>query len=195
MTMTISSSLQRLHQLAWQAGEWMHQGWWHALSLTHWQHSYHRHSACRSLLNQLIAQRRRFPLNPLPLELTSQQQQLLALEPRLLHLCTALGLLAMACPDYLLLGKYRRQLSVSLGEYGCDQLLTLGTFLSPESATLAPEALSEAAQKLGIRWLQNEADACPVVAAMQIVLPPVDRAVLPVLESPVPLLLRIGRFL
>jgi Type III secretion system subunit len=191
----ISSSLQRLHQLAWQAGEWMHQGWWQVLSLTNWQNSYRRHSACRPLLNQLISQRRGFPLHPLPSELTSQQQQLLALEPRLLHLCTALGLLAMACPDYLLLRKYRCRLSVHLGEHGCDQLLTLGTFISPEPATLDPESLSEAAQELGVRWLQNGADACPVVAAMQIVLPPIDGTVLPRLESPVPWLLRIGRFL
>jgi len=195
MNAVITAPLQRLHQLSWQAGEWMDEGWWQALSLTPWQHCYQRYPASRGRLNHLIARRCRETLSPLPASLSAQQLQLLSLEEQLPRLCTALGLLAIACPDYLLLGEYRRQLSLSLGERGCDQLLVLGSFTTPPLGMLTAEQLPAAAQARGIGWLRSAAQQCPVIAALQMVLPPAEVASEPQLGSPVPWLLRIGRFL
>ena len=195
MTATLCASLQRLHQLTWQAGEWMDEGWWSALSLQPWQLSYQQYPATRPALNRLIAGRLGIAQAPLPGQLTAQQQQLMALEPRLQHLCTALGLLAIACPDYLLLGRYRRQLGLQLGNRACDQLLALGVFDSTQPAILPAEQLLAGASERGIAWLRASAENCLVCRALQIILPPGSPAAVPALGSAVPWLLRIGRFL
>ena len=57
MTAILCASLQRLHQLTWQAGEWMDEGWWSAISLQPWQLSYQQYPATRPALNRLIAGR------------------------------------------------------------------------------------------------------------------------------------------
>jgi len=195
MSAVISAPLQRLHQLSWQPGEWMDEGWWQTLSLAPWQQCYQRYPASRGRLNHLIARRCRETLGPLPASLSAPQEQLMSLESKLPRLCTALGLMAIGCPDYLLLGEYRRQLAFSLGERGCDQLMVLGSFTSPPLAMLTAEALPAMAQARGIGWLCSAAPQCPVIEALRMVLPPTEATTETTLGSPIPWLLRIGRFL
>ncbi|KQN46471.1 hypothetical protein ASE93_14475 [Serratia sp. Leaf50] len=195
MSNTLSEPLKRLHQLAWQGGKWMDDGWWTSLSLAAWQNSYQQHPRIRPLLDRLIAARRRFPLSQLPAALTLEQQKLLQLTDRLPRLCTALGLLAISCPDYLMMGSYRRVLSETLGARGCDQLLALGAFTSPQPASLSPEDLVDHAQETGSAWLRTAADHCEVCNALQFLLTPGSCETVPTLGSPVPWLLRIGRFI
>ncbi|OHX19163.1 type III secretion system domain-containing protein [Chromobacterium sphagni] len=195
MKPAISAELQRLHQLAWRAGTWMDQGWWHELDLSPWQQSYQHHPVCRPALDRLIAKRRNFPKTPMPASLTPRQQAMLALEPRLPRLLTALGLLAMECPDYLLLGSYRRPLAACLGERGCDQLLALSTFSSPRQPDLAPEQVAAAALDLGTRWWRSADPNCPVQASLSILLPPGPAEPMPVIGDAMQWLMRIGRFL
>ncbi|AUH50662.1 hypothetical protein CXB49_07530 [Chromobacterium sp. ATCC 53434] len=191
----IPADLQRLHQLAWRAGAWMDDGWWHELGLSPWRQSYLQHPACRPALDRLIAQRRGFPQTPLPATLTAQQQAMLALEPRLPRLLAALGLLAMACPDYLLLGRYRRPLAASLGERACDQLLALGVFAAPRPPDLAPEQVAAAALDLGTRWWRSGNAACPARTALSILQPPGPAEAMSAMGDAIPWLMRIGRFL
>ncbi|MCC3703340.1 hypothetical protein LLS47_02265 [Rouxiella badensis] len=195
MNDALSEPLKRLHQLAWQAGAWMDEGWWQSLSLADWQKSYQQYPRTRPQLDRLIAARRGFPQSALPSTLTPEQLKLLKLEDRLPGLCTALGLLAISCPDYLMIGHYRRVLSDILGSRGCDQLLALGEFSSPRPASLSPETLVEQAQETGTAWWRSASEHCEVCNAMQIILPPGVSEVVPTLGSPIPWLLRIGRFI
>lgn len=195
MCVTISASLQRLHQLAWQPGQWMDSDWWQTLSLQPWQESYQRHPVLRPALDALIVSRRGFPLQALPASLTPFQEQLLALESRLPRLCMALGLLALSCPDYLLMGDYRRQLSSVLGTHGCDLLLALGGFPDQQSPTLVPEELAASALARGVAWLRHSAGDCVACQTLVITLPPEPELAVPELGPAFPWLLRIGRFL
>lgn len=173
MPSVISSHIQRLHHLAWQPGSWMQDDWWVKYDLDKWQESYRRYPACRASINQLIIKRRGFPTTALPGMLNPQQAALMMLEPRLLTLITALGLVALNCPDYLIMRSYRETLDTYLGNKACDQLLSLGTTwqTGPDdvtSETIVARALSE-----GMRWWQRDAHLCCVSMALSTLLPPI----------------------
>lgn len=195
MSTPLIAPVQRLHQLAWQAGHWMDDGWWPALELTQWQNSYRDHPTCRPAINWIIAERRQFPLAALPTVLTAQQTTLMTLEPKLPSLLTALGLLAIGCPDYLRLGRYRRQLAAHLGERSCNQLLALSPHTLPSPPSLQPEQLASGAYDAGLRWWRHHAADCPVHHALSILQAPGPSQPVPALGAVIPWLLRIARFL
>lgn len=195
MTITIDAGVQRLHQLVWQPGEWMHAEWWQALTMDAWHQSYRDYPECRAAINLAIIQQRAFPCAPLPSTLNDRQQQLLGLESRLPRLCTALGLLALGCPDYLLNGSWRRRLVPILGEHGCDQLLAIGKFHVSALPLLAADQINEQALARGLGWWRSDATHCPVWQALTLCLPPGPAESADNLGSAIPWLLRIGRFL
>ncbi|MDL4454945.1 type III secretion system domain-containing protein [Klebsiella michiganensis] len=195
MTLAIDAGVQRLHQLAWQPGAWMHPAWWQHLTLDAWQQSYRDYPACRATIDAVIIQQRAFPSTPLPAELSNDQRQLLNLEPRLPRLCTALGLLALGCPDYLLTGSYRRCLLPILGEQGCDRLLALGKFHVSSPPLLTAEQISEQALERGLRWWRADVSRCPVRQTLTWCLPPGPVESADSFGAAIPWLLRIGRFL
>ncbi|MDM5065365.1 hypothetical protein OB934_21580 [Aeromonas salmonicida] len=195
MTLAIEAGIQRLHQLAWQPGAWMHPAWWPHMTLAMWQPYYQAHPASRAAIDRVIIQRRGFPCAPLPAALSDEQRQLMQLEPRLIPLCTALGLLALGCPDYLLTGRWRRCLAPVLGEQGCDRLLALATFSGGAAADVAPEQIAERALARGLRWWRADTSPCPVRQVLTASLPPGPAESAVGYGPAVPWLLRIGRFL
>ncbi|WP_036665040.1 type III secretion system domain-containing protein [Paludibacterium yongneupense] len=148
-----AAALLRAYQLAWRPGRWMHVEWWPWLKLAGWRDVYSRHPACRAEIDRLIIARRGFPRAPLPSALDASQQALLALEPRLPALLTALGLIGLDCRDYLLLGDYRRAVSSVLGPHGCGQLLILQSRWGAAAAEVEASALPAHALACGIAWL------------------------------------------
>lgn len=166
-----SPAVQRLHQLGWQPGRWMHADWWERLDLAQWRQDYLCHPSCRMAIDREIVARRRFPSGPLPGELDAEQCALMALEPRFGQLSVALGLVSFDCPDYLLLGSFRRVLARDLGPGACDQLLALYICNGGAPATLEAGSLLSAAAAAGSRWWQRDQGECPVRSALCIILP------------------------
>ncbi len=196
-------AIARLHELAWRPGVHMHASWWPQLGLDAWRGVYATLPGARAALDQTIATRRGFPLEPLPARLDDDANRLVALEMRLPALCVALGLVAFACDAYLLLGAYRQALRPVLGARGCDQLLVLNAGRVKQadgSAQLPPERILEEALHAGVRLLDHELAGAPVWRALSIVLPAVEVRTggphgFSHIASPVATLFRLNRFL
>lgn len=189
----ITTELTELYHFAWHPGDWMTDSWWEALNLKQWQETYKNYPICRLALNKLIIKRRGFPLNKLPVLINEENCQLLHLRPRLNRLLTGIGLIALGCKDYLLLGNYRCALRAVLGEKGCDPLLLIGTNWHG-SPTLAPEDIAFEAQQVGIAWLASQEKHNMVWHALSICLPFCNR-VSNVTVSALPTLFRVAKFL
>lgn len=191
----ISNSIQRLHQLAWQPGTWMHDDWWKKLDLSTWQESYRRYPACRASIDQLITKRRAFPRTALPGTLNAQQEAILKLEPRFTRLITALGIVALNCPDFLIMRPYREALARHLGNNACDQLLVLHSTWQTSSNGVSADALAATAFIEGVRWWQRDTHTCPVCTAFGALLPPQEQAPLSDQGNASSWLVKIGRFI
>lgn len=187
--------IQRLHQLAWQPGAWMHDSWWCKLDLACWQDIYHRYPTCRSSIDQLIIKRRGFPAGALPSELEPQQQMLLELEPRWIPLIIALGVIALGCPDHLLLKPYRQALAAQLGEHACDQLLPLQPNWRGAEGIESSAPLVAAALDAGARWWARDMHHCIVGQLLTTRLPPASAPAHPVPGNAAQWLRKIARFL
>ncbi|BBE08744.1 Putative uncharacterized protein [Mycoavidus cysteinexigens] len=187
--------LQRLHQLAWQPGAWMHDSWWSKLDLARWHDIYRRHPACRSSIDALIIARRGFPACALPAKLEPQQQMLLELEPRWLALTIALGVIALGCPDHLMLKPYRQALAAQLGEHACDQLLALQHNGHGGPCIDSATPLVEAALNAGACWWARDMHHCIVAQLLTTRLPPASAPAQPVPGNAAHWLLKIARFL
>ena len=196
--MMFSIPVQRLHELAWQPGRWMHEAWWHYLGLASWKNSYQHYKSCQPAIDQLIIYKRQFPQQPLPGDLDDNASILITLEPKLPRLIIALGLIALACQDYLLLGRYRRLLATSpLGAQGCDQLLALFPSWNSDPALLEEEQLLEETTRRGIQWLMRDMDY-NVIQALMITFPPImiTNQEIPNPDNSVfPILTKLARFL
>lgn len=171
MNIAPSPSVRRMHQLAWQPGAWLHKSWWAHLDLDGWEVPYARHASCRSSIDTVLVARRGFPDAALPATLSHAQEALLALEPELLKLTTALGLIALDCPEYLLLRDYRKALSEQLQDRACEQLFVLHHVWKSQPAMVGPSALGEVALQAGTQWLTREAGNCPATHGLLGLLP------------------------
>lgn len=170
----LTAPVQRLHQLGWQPGTAMHQHWWAEFGLTQWRDSYQRYRVCRPHLDRLIVEKRGFPNMALPAELNERQTALLSLEHRFTDLITALGVIALDCPDHLLIKPYRTVLAKRLGERCCDQLFALYTGWKSTQRVAQPEQLIDAAFDAGVRWWLRDAHHCIVYKLLATLLPPVS---------------------
>lgn len=199
----VTAHAKRLHQLSWNAGHFMHDEWWAHLGLDNWRAIYRSMPACRTALDRAIAGRRGFPIKPLSSGPDSAQCRLLDLEPRLVSLCAALGLIELDCADYLLFKTYRQALTPLIGARGCDQILALKGPRQNAAAAVAPvEDICDAAVRAGVLWLNRELAACEVWRAVSIRLPPVTSAEKAVMVpsrssagSALSILFRLERFL
>lgn len=160
MNTVLSPSVQRLHQLAWQPGAWVDSSWWRHLRLAEWQALYNRHPYCRSAIDATLIARRGFPQEPLPAVLSTRQCALLELESRVYALTTALGLIALDCPEYLLLRDSREALSAHLGSRACEQLYFLHTGWHAPPAINDFAQLGNVALRAGTQWLSQTAGDC-----------------------------------
>lgn len=218
----IKPEITRLYQLAWRPGAFMHSQWWLSLQLAAWQPVYWADQAvagealgepCRAFeralspqqlqaplrqaVDQLICQKRCFPLAPLPATLSADQQQLLALEPRLWELLVAIGLQLLGSPDYLLRGHYRRVLAPLLGWQALDQLWALWRH-GDQSAQLPAEQLVLQAQQCAYQVITAQLTKDPVWQALAVTLPPplpISAPAAVILDNPLTLLFRVARFL
>ncbi|MCU1748813.1 type III secretion system domain-containing protein [Pseudomonas sp. 6D_7.1_Bac1] len=196
MTVTsISNSVQRLHQLGWQPGAWMHDDWWTQRELAQWQTSYQRYPACRPGIDKLILQHHGFELAALPGALNTQQQVLLSLEPRFTQLIIALGVIALNCPDHLLMKACRQALMPHIDERDCDQLLALHHGWSRSEHAVPADTLTNTALGIGTRWWLRDASDCPVSRMLAMQLPRITDKAIAIPENAVNGLIRIGRFL
>lgn len=191
----LSPGIQRLHQLGWQPGTWMHDSWWSTLDLVRWHDIYRRHPACRPSIDRLIVARRGFPAAALPGKLEPQQQALLELEQRFVPLTIALGVIALDCPDHLVMKPYRQALAVPLGEHGCDQLLALQHSWRGGSGIESTTTLVEAALDAGACWWARDMQHCLVGQLLATRLPPSSALAHPVPGNAAHWLLKIARFL
>jgi Type III secretion system subunit len=218
----INAKITRLHQLAWRPGAFMHSQWWFSLQLLAWRPYYwcdqsaegeaieelcqaangelnfqQRQDPLRQALDQLICQKRCFPLAPLPAILSADQQQLLALESRLGKLLVAVGLQLLGSPDYLLRGHYRRVLAPLLGWQALDQLWALWR-QGDQPAQLPVEKLVVQAQQCAYQVINSYLTDDPVWQALSVILPPPLPASAPAAvspDNPLIFLFRVARFL
>lgn len=188
--------VHRLHALAWQPGEFLHEDWWRRLDLGQWRDDYQRHPGCRRALDALIVQRRGFPSAALPGALTEQQLRLLGLEERLPTLLVALGLIARRQPDLLLLRSFRRHFADVLGESGCEQLAALMPCARGPWASVEPEHAVDDMRRLGQAWLDASMRTSAVWQAMAIRLSPPEVPPDRLPDGPaLPVLFRLERLL
>lgn len=195
----MSGAVKRLHQLAWQPGAWLESSWWAHLSLAEWESIYDDHASCRRAIDATLVARRGFPKQPLPGTLSVRQNALMALEPRLSELATALGLIALDCPEYLLLRDYREALSIHLGDRACEQLFILHPGWKARPTIEDHSRLGEVALQTGTQWLSREAGNCAVSHGLLGLLPHSGNAVQDSLlnqaASAPEWLIKLGRFL
>ena len=179
VTPAYSGGATQLARLIWQPGMQMDVGWWHAFDMLPWREIYQRHAACRASIDGLVIARRGWPGaaagDCVPPQGNTAQAMLRRL-PNLRRLSLAHGLRAMGCPDYLLLGTYRRALSSWLDAWQCDRLL-LTRRDWPASATLSPEQVVPAALAATGACLDGASelpcvDVATVNKAARLLLPP-----------------------
>lgn len=191
----IEQAVQHLHQWGWQPGNWMHEDWWLHLELASWRTVYRSQPACRLSIDRLILQHRGITWVSLPASLDTKQQAMFALEPRLPQLIIALGVVALNCPDHLLLKDSRLALRPYLDEQRCNQLLALHRDWSCTELALPAESLCQAALHTGTRWWLRDVEQTPLSDLFTLRLPPVAEALLSVQENAVQWLTKVGRFL
>ncbi|PMY64416.1 hypothetical protein C1Y31_17315 [Pseudomonas sp. FW305-25] len=192
---TIDQSVQHLHQWGWQPGAWMHEGWWPHLGLAPWRTVYRSRPACRPSIDRLILRHRGITWTSLPAGLDARQRAMLALEPRLPQLVIALGVVALNCPDHLLIKDHRQALEPYLDERHCDHLLALHRGWSHTEPALPADTLSQAALHAGTRWWLRDVEQAPLNDLLTLRLPPVADALLAVRENATQWLTKLGRFL
>ncbi|QLL13462.1 type III secretion system domain-containing protein [Pseudomonas chlororaphis] len=171
MSGPLHKEVKRLHRLAWQPGAWLDTSWWSSLGLADWEALYARHVSCRPAIDAALVARRGYPDGPLPGSLNARQTALLALEPRLVTLTTALGLIALDCPEYLLLREHRQALSPRLGDRACEQLFALHRGWNALPAIENNASLNETVLQAGTQWLTRQAGSCAVTHALLGLLP------------------------
>ncbi|MGY4818371.1 type III secretion system domain-containing protein [Pseudomonas chlororaphis subsp. piscium] len=193
--LAIDQGVQHLHQWGWKPGKWMHEGWWSHLGLAPWRAVYHSRPACRPSIDRLILRHRGITWTSLPAGLDARQRAMLALEPRWPQLVIALGVVALNCPDHLLLKDHRQALAPYLDERHCEQLLALHRGWSHTEPALPAEALSQAALHAGTRWWLRDVEPAPLSDLLSLRLPPVADALLSVRENAIHCLIKLGRFL
>ncbi|SUA90186.1 type III secretion system domain-containing protein [Pandoraea pulmonicola] len=180
MTFPRGAAVTQLAQLIWQPGSRMDDGWWRAFEMKPWREVYRRHPVCRAHIDALLIARRGWPSTGEALRCVPPRSEaaraMLRLVPDLRRIALAYGLRALGCPDYLLLGVFRRALSPWLDAWQCDRLL-LTRSEWPARSSVAPEALAgEALSTAGACLDAASASSCDEVATMgaavRILLPP-----------------------
>jgi hypothetical protein len=142
------------------------------LDLEPWRKSYLNRPACRASLDRLIITRRRFPSRPLPGSLCAGERLLVELEPRFPSLVTALGVVALACVDHLMLKPHRVALAPYLGIAACDQLLALHDGWDSQAIRLGPDVLPQAALSAGAHWWRRDTNRSIAGRLLASLLPP-----------------------
>lgn len=191
----VDQTVQHLHQWGWKPGDWMHEDWWSHLGLSPWRTVYRSRPACRPSIDSLILQHRGITWTSLPASLDVKQHAMFALEPRLPQLIIALGVVALNCPDHLVLKDSRLALEPYLDDGRCDQLLALHRDWSLSGQALPAEDLSQAALHAGTRWWLRDTEPDPLNDLLTLRLPPVADGPLSISENAVQWLTKVGRFL
>ncbi|VVE76820.1 hypothetical protein PSP31121_00911 [Pandoraea sputorum] len=104
----------------------MDAGWWNTFGMSEWRTPYLRYVACRPPVDRLLVERRGWPVavrTDCTLARSEAALGMLHLMPNLRRVALAHGLRVLGCPDYLMLGTFRRALSPWLDAWQCDRLL------------------------------------------------------------------------
>ena len=185
------------HRLVWQPGTWLHDEWWQAIGLQQWRTSYAVMPALAQRAMDHEIQRRRSlggTVGGRIMERTPVQEALLTAFERLPVLLIALGVTLSRCPDYLLWRPYRQALSDYLTENQLSQVWAVWRG-GDRSPVIDPEGLIPFALRLGTAALQQSLADDPVWQAVRYTLPVVSGTDVSVSDSPLPLFLRLERFL
>jgi hypothetical protein len=184
-----------LHRLAWQPGASMHAHWWQRLSLEHWGDVYRHAPSCRRAIDATIVASRGFPSAPLSASLAPRDQALIGLAPRWRRFITALGVVALDCPDHLLLGTHREALAAWLNDQDCEQLLAIHGKWNAGAAPVAADRLAQAAYEAGTRWWVRDADSNMTCRLLATLLPPLEAGDSTPDANAADCIIRISRFL
>ncbi|PTD99275.1 hypothetical protein EIL82_18000 [Pandoraea apista] len=177
------ANVSQLARLIWQPGLYMDDGWWRAFGMSSWRDTYRRHAVCRAHIDRLLIARRGWPdtvtRDCAPPE-SEAAHAVLRLVPRLRRVSLAYGLRMLGCPDYLLLGAYRRALSSWLDTWQCDRLL-LTRREWPTRSAIPPGQIVDAALATTGAYLDGAVtplavDMATVSKAARILLPPAAEA-------------------
>lgn len=145
----------KLYHLFIRPGYHLHRDHWEQTPLANWREDYMALPALRPVIDRQL---RKFLAWRWPKEganLTQKHRDWLLWLPDMPQLMTALGLAHLSCPDYLLLGEYRKTLEPLLSAQALNQLLGLwqGDVQKPE---LSPQALPTQAMHTGMRLFAHE---------------------------------------
>lgn len=174
-----NGNVGRLARLIWQPGLHMDGGWWREFDMLAWRDTYRQHAVCRAHIDRLLIARRGWPdaatRDCAPPE-SDTAHAVLRLVPSLRRVSLAYGLRMLGCPDYLLLGTYRRALSSWLDAWQCDRLL-LTRREWPARSAFSPDEIVEAALATTGACLDSApvppaTDMATVGKAARILLPP-----------------------
>jgi hypothetical protein len=150
----------------------MHEAWWIHLELEPWRAIYRSRPACRPAIDKVIVARRSLPGQPLPGSLDANERRLVEIESRLPALIAALGVIALACADHLLLKPHRKALAAYLDIRSCDQLLAFHSDWNAHAVCLAPNDLARAALSSGARWWRRDAPRSTAATLLSTLLAP-----------------------
>lgn len=149
----------RLYHLFIRPGYHLHEEHWRQTSLADWRDDYMHSPALRPAIDRQLRKTLAWRWPTEGAKLTQKHRDWLSWLPDMPRLILALGLVHLSCPDYVLLGEYRKALEPSLGVQALNQLAGLwqGEGHQPE---LTPDELMPGALQMGMRLfaLQNEQD-------------------------------------
>jgi hypothetical protein len=110
-------------------------------------------------------------------------------------LVTALGVIALACADHLMLKPHREALARQLDTQSCNQLLALYDCWDAHAVRLPPDMLADAAFSAGARWWCRDAHRNIAANVLASLLPPNDGQRLGAEGCAVEWVVKLSRFL
>ncbi len=149
----------KLYHLFIRPGYHLHEERWRQTALAGWREEYMNSPALRPGIDRELRKALAWRWPKEGAKLTQKHRDWLCWLPELPRLIMALGLMHLSCPDYVLLGEYRKALEPALGMQALNQLAGLwqGKGGQPD---LTPDALPYGALQVGMRLFahQNEQD-------------------------------------
>lgn len=139
-----------LHRLFICPGQYLHTQYWEVGEVSSWREDYQNFTVLQPEIDRQLRKWLgwRWPVEGV--ELTHWQRLWIRWMGKLPLLLTALGLIHLRCPDYLLLGEYRRHLIELLGERALNQIFALWKGGNEQSEVM-PEELSAHALIAGVQ--------------------------------------------
>lgn len=150
MSMTYDSEHVELHRLFIRPGKYLHTQYWEESKLATWCNDYQNFSALQPEIDRQLRAWLGWKWPDEVIVLSHRQRHWIRWMGRLPVLLTALGLIHLRCPDYLLLGEYRQHFIALFGNRVLNQIVALWKG-GDEDPEVVPDDLPEYAFIIGLQ--------------------------------------------